>query len=153
GPGAPPRHRGPSCRPGAPDHRAAGHQVSCLLGTCDHEAAADGYGLCFCHRLEEIYASWRRSPERDHERHDLEQDFERQAERRKADNARLVRWMAETPPPLGGGTHYGLAALQGLLAELAACEEGNRNNSLNRAAFRLGQLIASRDLDGSVAAD
>ena len=45
------------------------------------------------------------------------------------------------------GTQYGLAALRGVLAELVDMGPGMRNNALNRAAFRLGQLCGEGCLD------
>ena len=49
--------------------------------------------------------------------------------------------------PGAGGTPYGLAALDGELAELAQAEKGARNIALNTAAFRVGSLAAAGHLD------
>jgi hypothetical protein len=72
--------------------------------------------------------------------------------------APLPSWLAElltpaaTPPrptPLPGSAdgdrrrRYLLAALRGELADVAAARLGTRNDTLNRAAFRLGQLAAA----------
>ena len=46
-----------------------------------------------------------------------------------------------------GGSAYGRAALEGETAELASTPEGQRNDRLNRAAFRAGQLVAGGELD------
>ena len=43
---------------------------------------------------------------------------------------------------------YGVAALSGLLSDLAEAEEGERNSMLNRAAYRAGRLVAAGALDG-----
>jgi hypothetical protein len=51
------------------------------------------------------------------------------------------------------GTPYGLAALRGELAALAATPEGARNHRLNQAAFAIGQLVAGGELDGRPALD
>ncbi len=45
------------------------------------------------------------------------------------------------------GDRYGRAALAGELMGLARTPEGSRNHSLNRAAFRLGQLVGAGLLD------
>jgi hypothetical protein len=45
------------------------------------------------------------------------------------------------------GTRYGLQALEGELGRLALTPEGQRNASLNTAAFRCGQLAAGGQLD------
>lgn len=55
-----------------------------------------------------------------------------------------------SPPkffPFQVGTSYGVAALKGTLEELAAQEDGGRNDALNRAAFALAQLVAGGELD------
>ena len=52
-----------------------------------------------------------------------------------------------TMPRAGGGTPYGLAALNGELAELAQAEKGARNVTLNTVAFRVGSLAAAGHLD------
>lgn len=49
--------------------------------------------------------------------------------------------------PSGDGTAYGLAALDGELGRLAVAADGARNDTLNRAAFALGQLVAGGQLD------
>jgi hypothetical protein len=45
------------------------------------------------------------------------------------------------------GREYGLVALGGEAARVAAAARGTRNNVLNAAAFRLGRLIAGGELD------
>jgi hypothetical protein len=79
--------------------------------------------------------------------------------------APLPSWLAEmltpAPPParrtplpgLADGDHrrrYFVAAMRGELADVAAARPGTRNDTLNRAAFRLGQLAAAghAGLDG-----
>jgi len=46
-------------------------------------------------------------------------------------------------PVLGGGTNYGRAALESETRQLRQSAEGTRNNALNKAAFAVGQLIAT----------
>jgi hypothetical protein len=50
---------------------------------------------------------------------------------------------------VGDGTPYGFAALEGELGRLAVCAEGTRNDTLVRAAFNLGRLIAGGQLDAT----
>ena len=47
---------------------------------------------------------------------------------------------------------YGRAALDGLLSELAAAGDGDRNVTLNRVAHRAGRLVAAGALNGEAAA-
>jgi putative DNA primase/helicase len=47
----------------------------------------------------------------------------------------------------GGGTTYGLAAIDYEISALRRAPEGTRNDSLFHAAIRLGQLVASHELD------
>jgi hypothetical protein len=49
------------------------------------------------------------------------------------------------PPPPGGqqGTAYAMAALRDETRSVAAARTGTRNDTLNRAAFSLGQLVAA----------
>jgi len=57
------------------------------------------------------------------------------------------------PPSTGDrdGSAYGLAALDREVAAVAGASEGTRNETLNRAAFSLGQLVASGALkEGAV---
>ncbi len=46
-----------------------------------------------------------------------------------------------------GGSRYGLRALEGELGRLATAGEGARNDTLVRAAYRVGQLVAGGELD------
>ncbi len=67
----------------------------------------------------------------------------------------LVRVLADPEPRLQGdsgclprgatdrGTAYALAALSGELARLATAASGTRNNTLNTAAYSLGQLVGA----------
>lgn len=48
--------------------------------------------------------------------------------------------------PFESGTEYGLVALEGEAERLRAAVPGERNNTLNRAAFSLGQLVAGGEL-------
>jgi hypothetical protein len=62
------------------------------------------------------------------------------------------------PPPrpvtTGGGVGYAQEALNREVAKLAATNAvGNRNNTLNIAAFNLGQLVAGGELDRSIVFD
>ncbi len=50
----------------------------------------------------------------------------------------------------GGGTPYGLAALESEIATLSRAPAGTRNDSLFHAAICLGQLVASKELELSV---
>lgn len=54
---------------------------------------------------------------------------------------------ANTPPALARRTGYGPTALAREAEHVATTKEGSRNHTLNRAAFSLGQLIASGHLD------
>jgi hypothetical protein len=76
-------------------------------------------------------------------------------------------WLADAlePPPapvvgeryeLPAGvayTAYGLAALAGLVDEMAAAVEGQRNHTLNAVAYRAGRLVAAGELAEKVAFD
>jgi hypothetical protein len=57
------------------------------------------------------------------------------------------------PPPIGTSGNYGLVALDRECAALAATPVGQRNNGLNRASFRLHQLVAGGELPDSGIAD
>jgi hypothetical protein len=50
-------------------------------------------------------------------------------------------------PSIARRRGYGEAALQNELAKVLDALPGSRNHTLNAAAFSLGRLIASRDLD------
>lgn len=60
-------------------------------------------------------------------------------------------------PSLGrahpGAKRYGRGALVSELRRLTSAEEGERNNTLNKAAFRLGQLVCAGILDALVVFD
>lgn len=63
----------------------------------------------------------------------------------------------KTPAPLlqpaSAGDGYGMAALSGELAKVAAAPEGQRNETINRSAFKLGQLCSGGvlpDAEGSI---
>ncbi|MGW1341331.1 bifunctional DNA primase/polymerase [Kribbella sp. NPDC002412] len=63
---------------------------------------------------------------------------------------------AEAPraaPNLKNTSAYALAALTGELEKVLAATPGQRNDTLNRAAFALGQLVGARLLDQHVARD
>jgi hypothetical protein len=51
-----------------------------------------------------------------------------------------------------GGSRYGLVALEEESLAVAATPEGSRNDALNRAAFRIGRLVAGGELDQMFAA-
>jgi hypothetical protein len=53
--------------------------------------------------------------------------------------------------PFESGTEYGLVALDGECERLREAKPGERNDTLNRAAFALGQLAAGGELDEEVA--
>lgn len=69
----------------------------------------------------------------------------------------LVTRPKPTPAPVGvaggllapGGTSYGLRALEGELGRLATAGEGTRNDALNAAALRLGQLVGGGELEAA----
>jgi hypothetical protein len=79
--------------------------------------------------------------------------------------APLPSWVAEAlrrPPPSPVGearelpegaafTRYGLAALAGIVDEMAATPEGRRNATLNALAFRAGRLVGAGQLAEEVA--
>lgn len=52
-----------------------------------------------------------------------------------------------TAPDGQGGTPYGLRALESELGRLAVAPDGARNDTLNRAAHALGQLVAGQQVD------
>lgn len=60
-----------------------------------------------------------------------------------------VPFLPETRSPVvrRRGLSYGLAALAGEIDALRAAPEGARNDRLNVAAFRLGQLVGGGELD------
>lgn len=73
--------------------------------------------------------------------------------------AELPGWMAPGPPPEppsatspeggrggGRGREYGRAALEGEIARVRAVGEGQRNETVYRAAYRIGQLVTQGDL-------
>jgi putative DNA primase/helicase len=66
---------------------------------------------------------------------------------------RLIRSQPERKPMpdlnLFGTTAYGKAALDEEISNVALAAEGTRNDSLNRAAFALGQLVAGGEVDQS----
>lgn len=53
----------------------------------------------------------------------------------------------------GRAVRYGSAALHGEAEAVAAAPEGQRNDTLNRAAFRVGQLVAAGLIEPTRAAD
>lgn len=58
------------------------------------------------------------------------------------------------PPPAGSRVRrYATAALEAELARLASAAKGARNDTLNRAAFSLGQLVAGGLLDPAEVSD
>jgi hypothetical protein len=50
-----------------------------------------------------------------------------------------------------GGRTYGMSALRGEVARVTHAQPGSRNETLNRSAFRLGQLIGGGELDREIA--
>lgn len=53
-----------------------------------------------------------------------------------------------SPLPAAGGNRYAVGALRRQLGELLGALEGTRNDTLNRSAFALGQLVGAGMLDG-----
>lgn len=49
-------------------------------------------------------------------------------------------------PWSGDGTPYGLAAMRGIMGDLAREAPEGRNNALTRAAFRLGRFVGGEEL-------
>lgn len=88
--------------------------------------------------------------------------YEWQASPRQVPLAPAPGWMTEhrgpTPAPadLGdiaeGMTPYGRASLRAIMDELARTPEGQRNDTLNRCAYRLGRLRAHISPDAAAAA-
>jgi hypothetical protein len=58
-----------------------------------------------------------------------------------------------TTPGPSDASAYTLAALSGELDKVLAATPGHRNDTLNRAAFALGQLAGARLLDEAIARD
>lgn len=58
-----------------------------------------------------------------------------------------------TTPDLKNTSAYTLAALTGELDKVLAATPGHRNDTLNRAAFALGQLVGAQLLDQHIARD
>lgn len=56
-------------------------------------------------------------------------------------------------PPAGGGTPYGLAALNQETTRVATAPQGTRNDTLNRAAYNLAQLVAGGQIDPGLVYD
>jgi len=75
---------------------------------------------------------------------------------------RVAGLLPDPPPPNGAvspplrvaesGTAYADAALAAEVERVASAAEGTRNDTLNRAAFAVGQLVAGGALDGEAAA-
>ncbi|GAB2647139.1 hypothetical protein GCM10009743_23380 [Kribbella swartbergensis] len=61
--------------------------------------------------------------------------------------------VAPTTLTLANTSAYTLAALTGELEKVLAAVQGQRNDTLNRAAFALGQLIGAHMLDHHIARD
>jgi Bifunctional DNA primase/polymerase, N-terminal len=61
--------------------------------------------------------------------------------------------VAAEPCPPGSATTYGQAALADELEHLAKIPEGKRNHALNRAAFKVGQLVAAGEVALDLALD
>ena len=56
---------------------------------------------------------------------------------------------AHSPATLSDTTPYGQAALDGILSNVRAATEGTRNDTLNKLAFRFGQLVSGGELPES----
>lgn len=59
----------------------------------------------------------------------------------------------ETEPVPGGGTPYGLAALDGECQRMREAPDGTRNDTLNRVSYRIFTLIAQGEVDASTAVE
>lgn len=70
-------------------------------------------------------------------------------QRRLASDGPQAPWVA----PTGGGSRYGLAAMERELDGLRRAGEGQRNNRLNRAAWSLGMLVGGGELDEATVVD
>jgi putative DNA primase/helicase len=55
------------------------------------------------------------------------------------------------PARVDGCSAYGARALEEECGEVGSCPEGNRNHTLNAAAFSIGQLVAGGEIDEDVA--
>jgi hypothetical protein len=62
---------------------------------------------------------------------------------------RALKPQVERDTRLGTSSSWARAALEGELAQVRAAQEGQRNATLNRAAFCLGQVVAGGALDES----
>jgi hypothetical protein len=60
------------------------------------------------------------------------------------------RATANIRKPIWSSNAYGRAALESEIAALASAAPGTRNNTLNRCAFRLYQLVGGGELDGDL---
>jgi hypothetical protein len=60
-------------------------------------------------------------------------------------------WRPPPAPLVRGGTPYGLAGLEAEVRRVADAPEGARNDTLNRAAFAAGQLVAGGELGAETA--
>jgi hypothetical protein len=69
--------------------------------------------------------------------------------RKKVDAPRLDSFLASQP--VLKSSQYGESALESEIAEVKRAPEGARNDTLNRAAFAVGQLVAGGELDESEA--
>ena len=58
--------------------------------------------------------------------------------------------VVKLPSLTRSGSNYGLKALESEVEKVASATVGERNTRLNEAAFKLGQLVAGGQLDGSV---
>ncbi|WP_350280477.1 bifunctional DNA primase/polymerase [Kribbella sp. HUAS MG21] len=74
----------------------------------------------------------------------------------------IVQALDTSPPPAEGSwttpslkntSAYTLAALTGELEKVLAATPGHRNDTLNRAAYALGQLVGAQLLDNNIAHD
>lgn len=121
---------------------------------CPEPSAQGPDGLCAVHRWREwqagLQADWQHA--QDHaeynpghaERLRLAEQREREARYR-----RVLEEMSRADFT-GDGTHYGVAALAGVVRNLAGVGEGGRNNALTRASFKVGQLTAGAELRADV---
>lgn len=106
--------------------------MTCQLWRCFASAHPQGHGLCARHRFEEwesLPLSTRLLP--------------------KPKPKPIPRSTGEAHDPRG--TKYGIAALRGVVEDLAKAENGNRNNTLNRYAWRVAQLVEAEHLSGPFA--
>lgn len=124
--------------------------MTCPVPGCDRLAAGD---LCEWHAERERYALAQQD-----DMHHFQRSGLTWCEWVEAQVAPVAPPVAVVPVDTSrwadaDGSPYGLAALAGIVGELSGFTEpgSGRNNALNRAAYRCGQLVAGGELREQVA--